>query len=41
MLLRHFPTLRLRVQPEDIVMRDGMLIYGVHSLPVGWTDSDR
>lgn len=40
-LLRHFPTLRLAVPPEDIAMRDDMIIYGVRSLPVEWTEKSR
>ncbi|MER6944454.1 cytochrome P450 [Nonomuraea sp. NPDC000554] len=35
-LFDRFPTLRLAVPPEEIPMRDDMLIYGVHSLPVAW-----
>lgn len=33
-LLRRFPTLRLAVPAEDIARRSGMLIHGVHRLPV-------
>jgi cytochrome P450 len=35
-LLREFPTLRLAVAPDEVPMRDQMLIYGVHKLPVAW-----
>nr|WP_042195886.1 cytochrome P450 [Kibdelosporangium sp. MJ126-NF4]CEL22287.1 putative cytochrome P450 hydroxylase [Kibdelosporangium sp. MJ126-NF4]CTQ93069.1 putative cytochrome P450 hydroxylase [Kibdelosporangium sp. MJ126-NF4] len=35
-LLREFPTLRLAIAPEDVPMREEMLIYGVHTLPVAW-----
>ncbi|MEU6721741.1 cytochrome P450 [Nonomuraea sp. NPDC046802] len=35
-LLRRFPTLRLAVPPEQVPMRDDMLIYGVHALPLTW-----
>ncbi|MFC9648659.1 MULTISPECIES: cytochrome P450 [unclassified Streptomyces] len=35
-LLREFPQLRLAVPAEDIPMRSGMSIYGVHRLPVTW-----
>ncbi|MEV6151018.1 cytochrome P450 [Nonomuraea sp. NPDC052129] len=35
-LFDRFPTLRLAVPPEEILMRDDMIIYGVHSLPVAW-----
>jgi cytochrome P450 len=35
-LLREFPTLRLDVDPGDVPMRDQMVIYGVHKLPVAW-----
>ncbi|MGH8920256.1 MAG: cytochrome P450, partial [Actinomycetes bacterium] len=35
-LVRRFPTLRLAVAPDDVPMRDGMPIYGVHRLPVTW-----
>jgi cytochrome P450 len=35
-LLERFPTLRLAVPAKDVPMRDDMIIYGVHSLPVTW-----
>ncbi|MEV4068148.1 cytochrome P450 [Nonomuraea fuscirosea] len=35
-LLDRFPSLRLAVPPEEIPMREDMLIYGVHRLPVMW-----
>lgn len=35
-LLTRFPTLRLAVPAEDVPLRAGMNIYGVHSLPVTW-----
>ncbi|MFJ9619452.1 cytochrome P450 [Streptomyces noursei] len=31
-----FPTLRLAVPLEDIPMRNDMIVYGVHKLPVTW-----
>jgi cytochrome P450 len=35
-LFQRFPTLRLAVPLDDVPMRDDMLIYGVHALPVTW-----
>ncbi|MFJ5801262.1 cytochrome P450 [Streptomyces decoyicus] len=35
-LLDRFPTLRLAVPADQVPMRDDMLIYGVHELPVTW-----
>ncbi|WP_432140477.1 cytochrome P450 [Streptomyces sp. bgisy084] len=35
-LLDRFPTLRLAVPVEEVPMRDDMLVYGVHKLPVTW-----
>ncbi|MEU8827490.1 cytochrome P450 [Streptomyces sp. NPDC048636] len=35
-LLRRFPTLRLAVPPDQVPLRDDMLVYGVHRLPVDW-----
>ncbi|MEV5981464.1 cytochrome P450 [Streptomyces sp. NPDC052114] len=35
-LLTRFPTLRLAVDSEDVPLRTGMNIYGVHELPVTW-----
>jgi cytochrome P450 len=38
-LLRRLPNLRLAVPPEEIPLRNDMLTYGVHSLPVTWDAS--
>jgi cytochrome P450 len=35
-LFRRFPGLRLAVPPEQVPMREDMLIYGVHALPLSW-----
>ncbi|UYB41457.1 cytochrome P450 [Streptomyces sp. Je 1-4] len=35
-LLDRFPALRLAVPVEEVPMRDDMLVYGVHELPVTW-----
>ncbi|MFD0164825.1 cytochrome P450 [Streptomyces decoyicus] len=35
-LLDRFPTLRLAVPADQVPMRDDMIIYGVHALPVTW-----
>jgi cytochrome P450 len=35
-LLERFPGLRLAVPPEEVPMRDDMLVYGVRELPVTW-----
>ncbi|OLF07030.1 cytochrome [Actinophytocola xinjiangensis] len=35
-LLRRFPTLRLAVDPDQVPVRENMLIHGVHQLPVAW-----
>ncbi|MGX7758843.1 cytochrome P450 [Streptomyces angustmyceticus] len=35
-LVTRFPTLRLAVPPEDVPLREGMNINGVHRLPVTW-----
>lgn len=35
-LLRRFPTLRPAVPREEVPLRDDMLVYGVHRLPVTW-----
>ena len=40
-LLGRFPSLRLAVPLEQVRMRDDMLIYGVHALPVTWDDDQR
>jgi cytochrome P450 len=36
-LFRRFPDLRLAVRPQDVPLRNDMIIYGVHELPVAWT----
>ncbi|MCR8578714.1 cytochrome P450 [Streptomyces sp. Isolate_219] len=35
-LLDRFPELQLAVPVEEVPMRDDMLVYGVHELPVTW-----
>ncbi|MGX1756297.1 cytochrome P450 [Streptomyces lydicus] len=35
-LMDRFPTLRLAVPVDRVPMRDDMLVYGVHELPVTW-----
>ncbi|MFC4562466.1 cytochrome P450 [Nocardiopsis mangrovi] len=35
-LFRRFPDLRLAVESEDVPLRDDMVIFGVHGLPVTW-----
>ncbi len=35
-LLRRLPNLRLAVPPEEVPLRNDMLTYGVHALPVTW-----
>ncbi|ORT59427.1 cytochrome P450 [Streptomyces sp. CB03238] len=35
-LFTRFPTLRLAVPPEEVPLRTGMSIHGVHRLPVTW-----
>jgi cytochrome P450 len=35
-LFRRFPALRLATPPEQVPMREDMLIYGVHALPLTW-----
>ncbi|MFD7169260.1 cytochrome P450 [Streptomyces violascens] len=35
-LFTRFPTLRLAVAPEEVPLRVGMDVYGVHRLPVTW-----
>jgi cytochrome P450 len=37
-LVTRFPTLRLAVPAEDIPLRHGTDIYGVHRLPVTWSN---
>ncbi|GAA3434135.1 hypothetical protein GCM10018954_037390 [Kutzneria kofuensis] len=38
-LLRRFPTLRLAIPAGEVRLRTDMSIYGVHELPVTWTDT--
>jgi cytochrome P450 len=38
-LVKRFPTLDLAVAPEDVPLRTYADIYGVHSLPVTWTEA--
>jgi cytochrome P450 len=38
-LLRRLPNLRLAVPPEEVPLRNDMLHYGVHALPVTWDAS--
>ncbi|GHF79619.1 hypothetical protein FHX82_005790 [Amycolatopsis bartoniae] len=38
-LLRRFPTLELAVPASEVRLRTDMNIYGVHELPVTWTDA--
>ncbi|MFF8644111.1 cytochrome P450 [Streptomyces sp. NPDC015345] len=38
-LVTRFPTLRLAAAPEDIPLRTGMNIFGVHELPVTWKEA--
>lgn len=40
-LLRRFPTLRLAVPAGEVKLRTDMNIYGVHELPVTWTETAR
>ncbi|WP_410639634.1 cytochrome P450 [Amycolatopsis sp. lyj-346] len=35
-LLRRLPGVRLAVPPEEVPLRNDMLTYGVHSLPITW-----
>ncbi len=35
-LFERFPTLRLAVPVEEVPMREDMIVYGVHELPVTW-----
>jgi cytochrome P450 len=35
-LFRRFPGLRLAVPPDQVPLRENMIIYGVHELPVTW-----
>lgn len=38
-LLRRFPTLELAVPAGEVRLRTNMNIYGVHELPVTWTET--
>ena len=38
-LLRRFPTLKLAVPAGEVKLRTDMNIYGVHELPVTWTET--
>ncbi|TQF02575.1 cytochrome P450 [Kitasatospora acidiphila] len=38
-LLRRFPTLQLAIPAGEVRLRTDMTIYGVHELPVSWTES--
>ncbi|MFG2284846.1 cytochrome P450 [Streptomyces sp. NPDC048595] len=38
-LLRRFPTLQLAVPADEVRLRTDMNIYGVHELPVTWTQT--
>ncbi|WP_280274861.1 cytochrome P450 [Nocardia wallacei] len=38
-LIRRFPTLRLAVDAAEVRLRTDMNIYGVHELPVTWTET--
>lgn len=38
-LLRRFPTLELAVPADEVRLRTDMNIYGVHALPVTWTET--
>ncbi|WAS92393.1 cytochrome P450 [Nannocystis poenicansa] len=40
-LLRRFPTLELAVPAGEVKLRTNMQIYGVHELPVTWTQTAR
>ncbi|SFQ30528.1 Cytochrome P450 [Amycolatopsis arida] len=40
-LLRRFPTLELAIPASDVKLKTDMNIYGVHELPVTWTDTAR
>ncbi|WP_039804846.1 cytochrome P450 [Nocardia araoensis] len=40
-LLRRFPTLDLAIPAGEVKLRTDMNIYGVHELPVTWTDTAR
>ncbi|WP_026360921.1 cytochrome P450 [Amycolatopsis nigrescens] len=38
-LLRRFPTLELAIPADEVKLRTKMRIYGVHELPVTWTET--
>ncbi|GAA4536387.1 cytochrome P450 [Amycolatopsis samaneae] len=38
-LLRRFPTLKLAIPAREVKLKTDMNIYGVHELPVTWTDT--
>ncbi|MGW8976810.1 cytochrome P450 [Streptomyces platensis] len=40
-LLRRFPTLQLAIPADEVKLRTDMNIYGVHELPVTWTETTR
>ena len=40
-LLRRFPSLELAVRADEVKLRTDMTIYGVHALPVTWTEVAR
>ncbi|WP_040686258.1 cytochrome P450 [Nocardia vinacea] len=40
-LLRRFPTLELAIHADEVKLRTDMNIYGVHELPVTWTETAR
>ena len=40
-LLRRFPTLELAIPADEVRLRTDMNIYGVHELPVTWTEPAR
>ncbi|MFJ5680802.1 cytochrome P450 [Streptomyces sp. NPDC093097] len=40
-LLRRFPTLKLAVPAGEVKLKTDMNIYGVHELPVTWTEAAR
>ncbi|MFE0381940.1 cytochrome P450 [Streptomyces inhibens] len=40
-LLRRFPTLKLAIPAGEVKLRTDMNIYGVHELPVAWTETAR
>lgn len=40
-LLRRFPTLELAIPADEVKLKTDMNIYGVHELPVTWTETAR